>query len=98
MGGDVVEFVAGLKQRSGGDIGGLTQTLLEAGLDLLAQRAFRGFDGVVDLSLAIQSVRGAVNRCFDYIDSPRSEPDLHASAARPGDEAQPSRRVLGFFW
>jgi ABC-type multidrug transport system fused ATPase/permease subunit len=38
-------------------------------LYLLAQRAFWGFDGVVDLSLATQSVRGAVNRCFDLIDT-----------------------------
>jgi hypothetical protein len=34
-----------------------------------AQRAFWGFDGVVDLSLPAQSVRGAVNRCFESIDS-----------------------------
>jgi len=38
-------------------------------LYLLAQRAFGGFDGIVDLSLANKSVRGAVNRCFEYIDS-----------------------------
>lgn len=38
-------------------------------LYLLAQRAFSGFDGVVDLSLATKSVRGAVNRCFEYIDA-----------------------------
>ena len=37
-------------------------------LYLLAQRAFSGFDGIVDLSLGTQSVRGAVNRCFEYID------------------------------
>jgi ABC-type multidrug transport system fused ATPase/permease subunit len=49
-------------------------------LYLLAQRAFWGFDGVVDLSLATQSVRGAVNRCFEYIDSPNREPDLHVAA------------------
>ena len=49
-------------------------------LYLLAQRAFWGFDGVVDLSLATQSVRGAVNRCFEYIDSPGREPDLPAAA------------------
>jgi ABC-type multidrug transport system fused ATPase/permease subunit len=36
---------------------------------LLAQRAFWGFDGVVDLSLSLQSVRGAVARCFALIDS-----------------------------
>ena len=49
-------------------------------LYLLAQRAFWGFDGVVDLSLATQSVRGAVNRCFEYIDSPGREPHLPAVA------------------
>jgi ABC-type multidrug transport system fused ATPase/permease subunit len=36
---------------------------------LLAQRAFSGFDGLVDLSLELQSVRGAVARCFALIDS-----------------------------
>ena len=49
-------------------------------LYLLAQRAFWGFDGIVDLSLATQSVRGAVNRCFEYIDSPGREPHLPAAA------------------
>jgi ABC-type multidrug transport system fused ATPase/permease subunit len=48
-------------------------------LYLLAQRAFWGFDGVVDLSLATQSVRGAVNRCFEYIDG-AGEPRLPAVA------------------
>ena len=38
-------------------------------LYLLAQRAFTGFDGIVDLSLATKSVRGAVNRCFEYVDA-----------------------------
>ena len=38
-------------------------------LYLLAQRAFWGFDGLVDLSLGTQSVRGAVTRCFDLIDA-----------------------------
>jgi ATP-binding cassette, subfamily B, bacterial len=38
-------------------------------LYLLAQRAFSGFDGIVDLSLATKSVRGAVNRCLEYIDA-----------------------------
>lgn len=41
---------------------------------LLAQRTFWGFDGVVDLSLAAQSVRGAVNRCFEYIDTRSTDP------------------------
>ena len=52
-------------------------------LYLLAQRTFWGFDGVVDLSLATQSVRGAVNRCFEYIDNPGrqlDEPHLPAAA------------------
>ena len=49
-------------------------------LYLLAQRSFWGFDGVVDLSLATQSVRGAVNRCFEYIDSTDREPHLPAVA------------------
>jgi ABC-type multidrug transport system fused ATPase/permease subunit len=49
-------------------------------LYLLAQRAFGGFDGIVDLSLATQSVRGAVNRCFEYIDSASGEPSLPAVA------------------
>ena len=39
-------------------------------LYLLAQRTFWGFDGLVDLSLGMQSVRGAVNRCFNLIDEP----------------------------
>ncbi len=36
---------------------------------LLAQRVFWGFDGVVDLSLGTQSVRGAVARCFELVDA-----------------------------
>ena len=36
---------------------------------LLAQRTFWGFDGVVDLSLGTQSVRGAVARCFELVDA-----------------------------
>jgi ABC-type bacteriocin/lantibiotic exporter with double-glycine peptidase domain len=44
-------------------------------LYLLSQRAFWGFDGVVDLSLATQSVRGAVNRCFELIDTPSTCPN-----------------------
>ncbi len=39
-------------------------------LYLLAQRAFWGFDGIVDLSLSMQSVRGGVARCFALIDLP----------------------------
>lgn len=48
-------------------------------LYLLAQRAFGGFDGIVDLSLASKSVRGAVNRCFEYIDSAGPEPRITAA-------------------
>ena len=48
-------------------------------LYLLAQRAFWGFDGLVDLSLGMQTVRGAVARCFALIDT---EPDTrHLGAA-----------------
>jgi ABC-type bacteriocin/lantibiotic exporter with double-glycine peptidase domain len=39
-------------------------------LYLLAQRVFWGFDGLVDLSLGMHSVRGAVARTFDLIDTP----------------------------
>jgi ABC-type multidrug transport system fused ATPase/permease subunit len=39
-------------------------------LYLLAQRVFWGFDGLVDLSLGMHSVRGAVARCFELIDAP----------------------------
>jgi len=38
-------------------------------LYLLAQRVFWGFDGLVDISLGMQSVRGAVGRCFKLIDT-----------------------------
>ena len=48
-------------------------------LYLLAQRTFWGFDGVVDLSLATQSVRGAVNRCFEFIDG-RASTELPTAA------------------
>lgn len=39
-------------------------------LYLLAARVFYGFDGLVDLSLAMQSVRGAVARCLELLDPP----------------------------
>ncbi len=39
-------------------------------LYLLAQRVFWNFDGLVDLSLGMHSVRGAVARCFEVIDTP----------------------------
>jgi ABC-type bacteriocin/lantibiotic exporter with double-glycine peptidase domain len=40
-------------------------------LYLVSQRAFWGFDGLIDLRLDMQSVRGAVARCFDLIDTPK---------------------------
>ncbi len=42
-------------------------------LYLLAQRVFWSFDGLVDLSLGMHSVRGPVARCFDLIDTPERE-------------------------
>jgi len=42
---------------------------------LLAQRVFWGFDGLVDLSLGLQTVRGAVARCFALIDAPSPTTD-----------------------
>jgi ABC-type multidrug transport system fused ATPase/permease subunit len=58
-------------------------------LYLLAQRTFWGFDGLVDLSLGMQSVRGAVNRCFTLIDEPLAPPAFDGLATpstslRPG--------------
>ncbi|MDE3131640.1 MAG: hypothetical protein KGL16_10855, partial [Acidobacteriota bacterium] len=41
-------------------------------LYLLSQRAFSGFDGIVDLSLDLNGARGAVNRCFALIDEARA--------------------------
>jgi ABC-type multidrug transport system fused ATPase/permease subunit len=38
-------------------------------LYLLAARAFSGFDGLVDLSLGMQSVRGAIARCLELLDT-----------------------------
>jgi ABC-type multidrug transport system fused ATPase/permease subunit len=36
---------------------------------LLAQRAFWGFDGIVDLRLGSESARGAIARCFELVDA-----------------------------
>jgi ABC-type multidrug transport system fused ATPase/permease subunit len=48
-------------------------------LYLLAARAFYGFDGLVDLSLSMQSVRGAVARCLELVGpSPRETERLAA--------------------
>ena len=38
-------------------------------LFLLAERAFMGADGLVDLRLDVETVRGAVGRCFELIDT-----------------------------
>ena len=47
---------------------------------LLAQRVFWGFDGLVDLSLGMQSVRGAIARCFALIDGSTRVDDSSATA------------------
>ena len=49
-------------------------------LYLLAQRVFWGFDGLVDLSLGMHGVRGAVARCFEVIDAPEPAPSTNAVA------------------
>ena len=53
---------------------------------LLAQRVFWGFDGLIDLRLDTQSVRGAVARCFELIDTPAqpSQPATNLQPATPG--------------
>jgi ABC-type multidrug transport system fused ATPase/permease subunit len=48
-------------------------------LYLLAARCFYGFDGLVDLSLGMQSARGAINRCLQLIDP--SQPSIQPAAA-----------------
>jgi ABC-type multidrug transport system fused ATPase/permease subunit len=48
-------------------------------LYLLAARAFYGFDGLVDLSLGMQSVRGAIARCLELIEP--SQPDSSNASA-----------------
>lgn len=50
---------------------------------LLAQRVFWGFDGLVDLSLGLQSVRGAVARCFELIDGRSPTARTLAGASGP---------------
>ena len=65
-------------------------------LYLLAQRTFWGFDGLVDLSLGMQSVRGAVNRCFDLIDSPAA-PAALVTSGRTGEFAATRERRPGPF-
>ena len=44
-------------------------------LFLLAARAFSGFDGLVDLSLGIKSVRGAITRSLQLIGPPTANPE-----------------------
>ena len=56
---------------------------------LLAQRVFWGFDGLVDLRLDTQSVRGAVTRCFELIDTP-AQPAKPATHLRSTTPKQPS--------
>ena len=60
-------------------------------LYLLSQRAFWGFDGLVDLSLSMQSVRGGVLRCFELIETPTSRNQFHTTrrAARLRSRAEP---------
>ncbi len=53
-------------------------------LYLLAQRAFYGFDGMVDLSLDLNGARGAVHRCFALIDAghePQATPAIEKEVA-----------------
>jgi ABC-type bacteriocin/lantibiotic exporter with double-glycine peptidase domain len=50
-------------------------------LYLLAQRVFWGFDGLVDLSLGMHSVRGAVARCFEVIDTPSDTIEVSPAGA-----------------
>jgi ABC-type multidrug transport system fused ATPase/permease subunit len=50
-------------------------------LYLLAARAFYGFDGLVDLSLGMQSVRGAIARCLELMDGGSPGPSSLEEAA-----------------
>ena len=62
-------------------------------LYLLAQRTFWGFDGLVDLSLGMQSVRGAVHRCFNLIDTPTDpSPRPVRPPATPSSRPAPNAR------
>ena len=63
-------------------------------LYLLAARCFYGFDGLVDLSLSMQSVRGPVNRCLELME-PRCDKDRVDSSGlelRPSAIAGAARR------
>ncbi len=58
---------------------------------LLAQRVFWGFDGLIDLRLDTQSVRGAVARCFELIDTPaRPHEETPGSARRSPTSERPA--------
>jgi ABC-type multidrug transport system fused ATPase/permease subunit len=48
-------------------------------LYLLAARTFYGFDGLVDLSLGMQSVQGAISRCLELIPTETPTPVSPAS-------------------
>jgi ABC-type multidrug transport system fused ATPase/permease subunit len=53
-------------------------------LFLLAGRAFQGADALIDLSLDVELVRGAVARCFELVDAGAPTQDNEfAQAARP---------------
>lgn len=52
-------------------------------LYLLAERAFRGAEYLVDLSLNAELVRGAVARCFELVDGPRDSSPVAASRSEP---------------
>ena len=62
-----------------------TGTLLA--IYLLAQRAFWAVDGLIDLRLDAQSVRGAAARCFELIDA--RAPQATAIGDRPGPLTTP---------
>jgi ABC-type multidrug transport system fused ATPase/permease subunit len=50
-------------------------------LYLLSGRVFYGFDGLVDLALSMQMVRGAIRRCFQLIDTPEPGNGARAGSA-----------------
>jgi hypothetical protein len=58
-------------------------------LYLLAGRVFYGYDGLVDLRLSMQVVRGAVRRCFALIDLEIPSP---APTTTPASSPTPATR------
>ena len=56
-------------------------------LYLLAQRAFYGFDGIVDMRLDLSGARGAVHRCFALIDAGTDGDGEARTSASIGQEA-----------